>query len=128
MMSVPSGRAVQRKAIMSRQDRIVDIAACYDAAQRRVPSRAPASAIVYTLKRDTADEVAAALTRKGAVCMGIQNIISTPSLVVCSVILTTQGFAAPVPNAHPGMCIRAAGRVDPLCSCQAAVDCATADV
>jgi hypothetical protein len=60
-----SGRVLQTP-VWCPQDRVADIAACYEAAQRRVPSRAPASAIVYTLKRDTADEVAAALTRKGA--------------------------------------------------------------
>jgi hypothetical protein len=55
------------------QDRVADIAAFFEAAQRRVPSRAPASAIVYTLKRDTADEVAAALTRKGADCTRVAD-------------------------------------------------------
>ena len=44
-----------------------------EAAQRRVPGRAAASAIVYTLKRDTADEVAVALTRKGAGCPDVAN-------------------------------------------------------
>lgn len=47
------------------QDRIADIAALMEAARARAPGKQQPSAIVYTLKRDTASEVAAALTRKG---------------------------------------------------------------
>ncbi len=48
------------------QDRIPDIVAMLDTLRCSDPEKRHPSAIVYTLKRSTAAEVAAALTRKGA--------------------------------------------------------------
>lgn len=51
---------------MSLQDRIPEIVAKLDTLRGSDPEKRHPSAIVYTLKRSTAAEVAAALTRKGA--------------------------------------------------------------